>query len=130
MEIILNSFTNERFEIRSEDFQNPMTCEEAKKCCEDLGDGWRLPTSDELYLVYEMVKKNQRSFNTNTEIKTRKKDIWDSFNTFGSFYWSLNLLELSEKLIFDNFEKKCFETGMSLMTINFTAYVRAVRTIK
>lgn len=29
-----------------------MTCDEARKACEKLGDGWRLPTIEELHFMY------------------------------------------------------------------------------
>ena len=34
-----------------------MNWEEAKKACADLGDGWRLPTMDELKKMYELKDK-------------------------------------------------------------------------
>jgi hypothetical protein len=47
------------FEVAENDFPGgeKMTCEEAKKACESLGDGWRLPTKDELFILY-LNKKN------------------------------------------------------------------------
>ena len=44
-------------EVMSEDFVNDeakiFSAEEAKKVCADLGDGWRLPTKEELNVLYE-----------------------------------------------------------------------------
>jgi len=42
------------FEVAENDFPGgeKMTWEEAKKACESLGDGWRLPTKDELNILY------------------------------------------------------------------------------
>ena len=34
-----------------------MTWDDAMKACADLGDGWRLPTKDELNLLYENKEK-------------------------------------------------------------------------
>jgi hypothetical protein len=47
------------FEVAENDFPGgeKMTWEEAKKACESLGDGWRLPTKDELNILY-LNKKN------------------------------------------------------------------------
>jgi hypothetical protein len=47
------------FEVAENDFPGgeKMTWEEAKKACESLGDGWRLPTKDELFILY-LNKKN------------------------------------------------------------------------
>jgi hypothetical protein len=42
------------FEVAENDFPGgeKMTWEEAKKACESLGDGWRLPTKEELNILY------------------------------------------------------------------------------
>jgi hypothetical protein len=47
------------FEVAENDFPGgeKMTWEEAKKACESLGDGWRLPTKEELNILY-LNKKN------------------------------------------------------------------------
>ena len=49
------------FEVAENNFPGgeKMTWEEAKKACESLGDGWRLPTKDELNILY----LNKASFN-------------------------------------------------------------------
>ena len=39
-------------EVMTEDL-GEMDWDEAKKACADLGDGWRLPTKDELNVLYE-----------------------------------------------------------------------------
>jgi len=41
-----------KLEVAQNDFPNKMSWKNAKKACEDLGDGWRLPTKDELNLMY------------------------------------------------------------------------------
>ncbi len=43
-------------EVMSEDLGN-MNLEDAMKACADLGDGWRLPTKDELNILYENKEK-------------------------------------------------------------------------
>ena len=43
-------------EIMTEDLGR-MDCREATKACADLGDGWRLPTKDELNILYENKDK-------------------------------------------------------------------------
>mgnify|MGYP003648804272 CR=1 FL=1 len=40
------------FEVYPTDL-GEMTWDKAKKACANLGDGWRLPTKDELNLIYE-----------------------------------------------------------------------------
>ena len=44
-------------EVMTEDLGGNMTWDEAVKACEDLGDGWRLPTKTELNILYENREK-------------------------------------------------------------------------
>jgi len=46
----------DNLEVMTEDL-GKMTWDEAKKACKNLGDGWRLPTKDELNLLYENKEK-------------------------------------------------------------------------
>ena len=48
---------NITFEIAKKDFPNQMSWYDAKKACADLGNGWRLPTKDEVILIYENKDK-------------------------------------------------------------------------
>ena len=41
-----------KFEVDQHDLPEAMTWKEAKQTFADLGDGWRLPTKDELNLMY------------------------------------------------------------------------------
>ena len=50
--IIGNPFKITKLEVAQYDFPNQMNWEEAKKACEALGDGWRLPTKEELYVIF------------------------------------------------------------------------------
>ena len=43
-------------EVMTEDLGN-MKWNDSKKACADLGDGWRLPTKDELNLLYKNKEK-------------------------------------------------------------------------
>src|SRR5690606_35212507 len=40
-------------EIAGEDFPEKMGWGEAKQECQKMGDGWRLPTIDELFTIYD-----------------------------------------------------------------------------
>jgi hypothetical protein len=44
-------------EVMSEDLPKSMKWEDAKKACADLGNGWRLPTKDELKMMYKNSDK-------------------------------------------------------------------------
>jgi hypothetical protein len=51
--IIGNPIKIENLEVAQHDFPNRMTGDDAKAACAKLGEGWRLPTKDELNLLYE-----------------------------------------------------------------------------
>jgi hypothetical protein len=40
-------------EIAQSEFPEKMNWRDAKKACKELGDGWRMPTIDELYELYQ-----------------------------------------------------------------------------
>jgi hypothetical protein len=45
------------YEIAEHDFEDEMTWYDAIKACEALGDGWHLPTIDELNMLYKNYRK-------------------------------------------------------------------------
>ena len=47
----------DNLEVMTEDLERTYTWGDAMKACADLGDGWRLPTKDELNLLYENKEK-------------------------------------------------------------------------
>ena len=47
----------DNLEVMTEDLEGDYTWDDAMKACADLGDGWRLPTKDELNLLYENKEK-------------------------------------------------------------------------
>ena len=51
--IIGNPIKIENLEVAQHDFPNRMTGDDAKAACAKLGEGWRLPTKDELNLLYQ-----------------------------------------------------------------------------
>ncbi len=69
LKTIENPMTGESILIAKSDFSNTMSWAEANKACEDLGNGWRLPTKIEL----NEMKKN--------------KDVIGGFGEV-SYYWS------------------------------------------
>jgi hypothetical protein len=52
-EIIAKPTKIGNLEVAEYDFPTTMTWEKAQKACADLGSGWRLPTKDELNLLYK-----------------------------------------------------------------------------
>ncbi|MDQ3192927.1 MAG: DUF1566 domain-containing protein [Bacteroidota bacterium] len=97
-------------EIAQFDFPTTMEMNEANKACNDLGNGWRLPTINELDEMYQYRDKI-------TGFKGEKDGIE---------YWS------SSKKSSETFWIKSFKWGTKFGTIIFDGmeglHVRAVRT--
>jgi serine/threonine protein kinase len=89
-------------EITQCNFQNSMTWSQANEACAALGDGWRLPTKDELNLMYE-----------------KKDDIKVFAN---SCYWSSSGVDNNYAWV-QNF----YNSDISLKPIEEKWFVRAVR---
>jgi hypothetical protein len=51
--IIGNTVNIEDIEVTKYDFPEEMNWYDAKKACEALGEGWRLPTQDELNILFQ-----------------------------------------------------------------------------
>jgi hypothetical protein len=55
---VINTVKIGNLEVMTEDLGEPtMDWDDAMKACADLGDGWRLPTKDELNILYENKDK-------------------------------------------------------------------------
>ena len=55
--IIGNQFRIETIEVARHDFSDEMNRQEASEACESLGEGWRLPSKEELNILYQNKKK-------------------------------------------------------------------------
>ncbi len=55
--IIGKSIRIGNFEVAQNDFPNQMDWFDAQKACASLGPGWRLPTQDELKILYQNKDK-------------------------------------------------------------------------
>jgi hypothetical protein len=88
--------------VAQNDFPKQMKWQDAKKACENLGRGWRLPTKDELHILYQnYVKIGVYSNN---------------------FYWS------STEFVFESAWVQYFGNGGQLyINKSETSYVRAIR---
>lgn len=93
-----------KFEVYPKDLDEH-NWQDAKKVCENLGDGWRLPTREELHLMY--LNKNEIG------------------GFAAAFYWS------SSEYYNDAAWSQGFGSGIqSSNSKDTTSYVRAVRDIK
>ena len=81
------------FEVYSEDAPSILNWEEAKEYCESLGEGWRLPTKDELNLMYEEHKKGVGSFTEDYYWSSSENDtghVWFQNFILGNQYSNCN----------------------------------------
>ncbi len=101
--IIGNTIKIENIEIAEKDFPEKMNWEDAKKACEKLGEGWRLPTKNELKILF------------------RKKDKIGGLSD--CYYWSSS----------EYGDDKAWAQARSLMQFangkEFVSCVRAIRTL-
>lgn len=98
--IIGNPIKIDHLEIAEYDFPSQMTWKEAKNAFDELGDGWRLPTMEELHIMYKnKIGEYAYSF------------YWSSNECDSTNAWSLYFLNGSQ----------------SGLPKNFSCCVRAVR---
>jgi hypothetical protein len=72
-------------QVAIKDFENPMTWESANIFCVDLGDGWRLPTIEEMKEINSTLK-NSYSSKIQNKIYWSKEDIDISHARCFNFY--------------------------------------------
>ena len=70
-------------EVAQNDFPKEMTWIEAKKACVGLGSGWRLPTKDELNLMF----LNKDKIGGFTSINTYSNGYWSSTEYDYNYVW-------------------------------------------
>lgn len=97
-------------DLLDEQYGNTKTFIEAKKKCEELGEGWRLPTMSELDTLFKYKK----------QIKMRQSTYWSN----QEYYFQLN------DNVYTYAWGKLFTTGAkNFYHVKEENYVRAVRTI-
>ena len=105
--IIGNTIKIENIEVAEKDFPKTMNWDDAKKACESLGNGWRLPNKNELNTLYQ-----------------NKDKIGGFTNTSLCVYWSGTKEENTSPW------GQYFVDGTQSYYEGYSLYVRAVRTIK
>ena len=101
-DVIGNTIKFDNLEVAEKDLPNTMNWLEAEKECEKLGSGWRLPTKDELNILYQ--NKDKIGFFANIS------------------YWSSTEDELNKRWVQSFSSGNQFPADMSN-----PVYVRAVR---
>lgn len=56
-QIVGNPIIFEKLMVAEHIFSNPMNWDDAKEACAKLGQGWRLPTIDELKIMFQNKDK-------------------------------------------------------------------------
>ena len=103
--IIGKPYQLNNIEVARNDFKNVQTWNDAIAKCKGLGEGWRLPTKDELNKLFN-----------------NKKKIGGFKDGLSDYYWSVS--EHSYDAWFQNFSSGSQMFGRK----DLTYYVRAVRT--
>ena len=107
-----------RLQVAERDFETVMDWASAKKACQDLGNGWRLPSMDELFSIHEQLhKKGKGNFKNDKKLLTED-------------YWSNELFVSSITGRVDNKHVYVFTFNSAVFNtshIEEAAYVRAVR---
>lgn len=80
----------DNFEVAQYDLQKKLNFIDARKGCYDLGEGWRLPSKDELNILY-LNKNNLGNFTDN--------NYWSISTNDGSGAWSQNFSTSFQNLI-------------------------------
>lgn len=76
---IEHPLTGVKIQVANQDFINELFWEDAKKACQNLGNGWRLPTIEELQAMYEQLHvKGLGKFNNGSYWSSTGKFPWDA----------------------------------------------------
>jgi hypothetical protein len=88
--IIGNTIKIQNIEVAEKDFPKEMNWEDAKKECENLGSGWRLPTKDELNILFQNKDKIGGFSSTNYWSSTEDVNVnlmfYQDFDNGGQYY--------------------------------------------
>ena len=80
---ITNNISGERLQVAPNDFGDEYELYDAEKACEKLGAGWRLPTIEELRIMYK-------------ELHMKKKGMFEEGG-----YWSITKTDKEAAWVFD-----------------------------
>ena len=107
-------YTNHIVQVAENDFPSRMTWYDAMKGCQNLGNGWRLPSIEELNAMYSQLHKNGKG-----TFKTGALNSW---------YWSGEEFDVNNALSLDFFLPPLSSVCVYNDKFNM-GYVRAVRTL-
>jgi len=79
---IKSPITGEQIQVAENDFSDMMPWDEAMSACEELGNGWRLPSLDELMAMYEQLHKHGKG-------NFKDEYYWSSSKDNSGLDWSV-----------------------------------------
>ncbi|MBM3411330.1 MAG: DUF1566 domain-containing protein [Bacteroidetes bacterium] len=80
------TIAGETMQVAKEDFPKSMSWDDAQSACEGLGNGWRLPSEDELKAMYEQLHKQGKG--------NFKDDwYWSSSQSLSRSAWLVGFLD-------------------------------------
>ena len=118
--VIKKTYNLNGLEIAQFDFLDPMTYDEAARACSKLGEGWRLPTKEEMEEIYEN-KDMLGGFISPIYVSDNYKSSTDN----NVYYWSSSSYE-SEYVWVIGFTHKFVAVTLKTEYL----YARAVKSIK
>lgn len=122
------------FEIAQFDFPSRMTWKDAVEACANLGNGWRLPTLDELEIIYENKDKIggfAELIPTKLAPPTGDGRPQKKIAGIKPHYWSSNEDYLDDEPYPENTWILNFDDGEQHLWANSSYfYVRAIRDLK
>ncbi len=86
---IISPITGERLQLALNDFEEKLNWFQAKAACNDLGNGWRLPTKSEIEIIYkELYSKGLGSFLAHETIAYWSSTEYSGDNAWYFSFWS------------------------------------------
>jgi len=107
-------YTNHIVQVAENDFPSRMTWYDAMKGCQNLGNGWRLPSIEELNAMYSQLHKNGKG-----HFKT---------GTLNSRYWSSEEFDVNNALSLSFYSYHFYSDGDYGDKFDI-GHVRAVRNL-
>ena len=92
------TISGKTIQVAKEDFPSIMGPNEAMWACEGLGNGWRLPTKEELVAMYEQLHKQGKGHFKNESYWSSSSDSMGSGSFTVYFYNGSVNIQISEDL--------------------------------
>jgi len=129
---INNPISGGNLQVADNDFPSKMKWNEAMSACQSLGNGWRLPSLEELNAMHVQLHRQGKG-----NFKTEDCDWYWSSSELGAFskgqfsfrFWSFRELSWLGKPDDLEFDEAGYDGLADYMDPDFYNYVRAVRNL-